>query len=93
MGVPSAEDVEFGDAESVMKALALNGIAFKGQPLLVQASMAVSLVFLLINTRSLLMSIIGLLQARAFSVMVIEMDHAWGSVQPAWRLSHAEYHP
>lgn len=32
--------VEFGDAESVMKALALNGIAFKGQPLLVQASMA-----------------------------------------------------
>ena len=30
--------VEFGDAESVMKALALNGIAFKGQPLLVQAS-------------------------------------------------------
>lgn len=32
--------VEFGDVESVMKALALNGIAFKGQPLLVQASMA-----------------------------------------------------
>ena len=29
--------VEFGDPESVMKALALNGIAFKGQPLLVQA--------------------------------------------------------
>lgn len=22
--------------------------------------------------------------------MVIEMDHAWGSVQPAWRLSHAD---
>ena len=32
--------VEFYDLESVMKALALNGIAFKGQPLLVQASMA-----------------------------------------------------
>jgi len=32
--------VEFSDVESVMKALALNGIAFKGQPLLVQASMA-----------------------------------------------------
>ena len=32
--------VEFGDASSVLNALALNGIAFKGQPLLVQASMA-----------------------------------------------------
>jgi RNA-binding protein 39 len=32
--------VEYKDIESVMKALALNGIAFKGQPLLVQASMA-----------------------------------------------------
>ena len=32
--------VEFKDVESVMKALALNGIAFRGQPLLVQASMA-----------------------------------------------------
>lgn len=32
--------VEFYDPASVMKALALNGIAFKGQPLLVQASMA-----------------------------------------------------
>jgi len=32
--------VEYGDVESVMRALALNGIAFKGQPLLVQASMA-----------------------------------------------------
>ena len=32
--------VEFSDAASVLNALALNGIAFKGQPLLVQASMA-----------------------------------------------------
>ena len=32
--------VEFFDVSSVMQALALNGIAFKGQPLLVQASMA-----------------------------------------------------
>ena len=32
--------VEFYDAESVLKALALNNIVFKGQPLLVQASMA-----------------------------------------------------
>jgi len=32
--------VEFLDAQSVLNALALNGIAFKGQPLLVQASMA-----------------------------------------------------
>ena len=32
--------VEFQDAASVMNALALNGIAFKGQPLLVQSSMA-----------------------------------------------------
>ena len=32
--------VEFTDAASVLNALALNGIAFKGQPLLVQASMA-----------------------------------------------------
>ena len=35
--------VEFGDPESVMKALALNGIAFKGQPLLVQASITLAL--------------------------------------------------
>lgn len=32
--------VEFENPQSVMNALALNGIAFKGQPLLVQASMA-----------------------------------------------------
>ena len=32
--------VEFFDMASVMQALALNGIAFKGQPLLVQSSMA-----------------------------------------------------
>jgi len=32
--------VEFFDPQSVMNALALNGIAFKGQPLMVQASMA-----------------------------------------------------
>ncbi len=32
--------VEFGDPASVMKALALNNIMFKGQPLLVQVSMA-----------------------------------------------------
>lgn len=32
--------VEFTEPQSVLNALALNGIAFKGQPLLVQASMA-----------------------------------------------------